>query len=86
MTYLFYLGYEIADNDVVAIARLRGSNLQTLMIPQCCVVEVDEDEEGNGWAGHGCVGPEFAETVGINSSLTHSMAQLAQVFRLYTGL
>lgn len=32
-------GHEIADTDVIAIARLRGSQLKELMVPADCVSE-----------------------------------------------
>jgi hypothetical protein len=38
-------GYEILDDDVMAIARLRGEQLKQFDIPLCCIATLDEDEE-----------------------------------------
>jgi len=39
-------GYEIMDEDVIAIARLRSEGLRDLNIPKCCIVEGDTFEVG----------------------------------------
>ena len=37
-----FTGYFIDRDDIVAISRLRNKDLETLNIPSCCVVNVDE--------------------------------------------
>ncbi|CAC5396913.1 FBXO33 [Mytilus coruscus] len=39
------LGYEILDDDIMAIARLRGEQLKKFDIPLSCIATLDEDEE-----------------------------------------
>lgn len=38
---MYVKGYEIMDEDVIAIARLRGEGLKELNIPECCIVGND---------------------------------------------
>lgn len=40
-------GYRIDTEDVIAIARLRGTQLKTLDIPRCCLVSTEIEERGN---------------------------------------
>lgn len=42
--YVFPLGYSYGGSDIVAIARLRGSGLKKLWIPEDCL-EADESHE-----------------------------------------
>ena len=59
---MFISGYDVCRDDVIAIARLRGPQLQTLDIPHCCISTVDEDED-QVWVSIGAVGPDFSAEV-----------------------
>ena len=39
------LGYEFLDDNLVAIARLRGAGLKHLQIPQICILTLEHEEE-----------------------------------------
>ena len=39
------LGYEFLDENLVAIARLRGGGLKHLEVPQICILSLEEEEE-----------------------------------------
>lgn len=56
------VGYEISEDDVIAIARLRGHSLKSYNIPHCCIA-VEEEEEHISWFSHGCYAPEFPQKV-----------------------
>ncbi|XP_033751138.1 F-box only protein 33-like [Pecten maximus] len=49
LTDFTLIGYEIADEDVIAISRLRGMGLKKLDIPRVCITTVDEPEEDEMW-------------------------------------
>ena len=55
------------DDDLIAIARLRGKQLQTLDIPLSCIASVDEVEDGV-WVDLGNVNQKFNEEVCINKA------------------
>lgn len=57
------VGYEISEDDVIAIARLRGHSLKSYNIPHCCICTVEEEEEHISWFSHGCYAPEFPQKV-----------------------
>lgn len=57
------VGYEISEDDVIAIARLRGLSLKSYNIPHCCICTVEEEEEHISWFSHGCYAPEFPQKV-----------------------
>lgn len=59
------IGYEILEDDVIAIARLRGHSLKSYNIPHCCIA-VEEEEEHISWFSHGCYAPEFPQKVSEN--------------------
>ena len=61
LPYLF-VGYEISEDDVIAIARLRGHSLRSYNIPHCCICTVEE-EDHIAWVSHGCYPPEFPQKV-----------------------
>lgn len=60
------IGYEILEDDVIAIARLRGHSLKSYNIPHCCICTVEEEEEHISWFSHGCYAPEFPQKVSEN--------------------
>jgi len=39
------IGYEFLDENLVAIARLRGSGLKQLEVPQLCILTLEEEED-----------------------------------------
>ncbi|XP_013777766.1 F-box only protein 33-like [Limulus polyphemus] len=45
LTSLTIIGFEVADLNVIAFARLRGSNLKELKIPACCIVVGDDGKD-----------------------------------------
>lgn len=49
LTDFTLIGYEISDEDVIAISRLRGTGLKTFDIPRCCITTVGETEEEEMW-------------------------------------
>ncbi|XP_067665842.1 F-box only protein 33-like [Haliotis asinina] len=57
------MGYVIGENDIVAIARLRGQQLKTLNIPARCISTAEDEEESNSWFSVGCVSRDFAKKV-----------------------
>lgn len=38
-------GYEMCEDDIIAIARLRGSQLSTFDVPWCCVSQAFDYED-----------------------------------------
>jgi len=62
LSCIYFPGYEITDDDVVAIARLRGKTITDFSMPRCCITSVDE-EENSVWVGHGCVEEDFNQQV-----------------------
>ncbi|XP_064618606.1 F-box only protein 33-like [Lineus longissimus] len=59
------LGYDVTDDDVVAIVRLRGSQLKTFVVPHCCISSLDE-EDGSIWQSFGNVDQAFYDEVSKN--------------------
>ncbi|KAL3866408.1 hypothetical protein ACJMK2_043709 [Sinanodonta woodiana] len=68
------IGYEVLDDNVVAIARLRGQNLKTFNIPYSCVSTVYETDRENAMLVERYVKPELADMV--SSSLGWSWQPL----------
>lgn len=62
------IGYEICSDDVVAIARLRGSNLKNFAIPHCCISTIEDDNENNVWMAFGQVGEAYNSEISRNLS------------------
>ena len=61
----FAAGYEMNDDDVVAIARLRGRQLHTLDVPLCCISSVEpESDPHTVGLEYGRVGNDFNAEVG----------------------
>ena len=58
------------DDDVVAIARLRGRQLQTLDVPLCCISSVEPESEAHTVGlEYGCVRSDFSAEVGHTPQL-----------------
>jgi F-box protein 33 len=56
------IGYEVSQDDLIAIARLRGQQLCTLAVPSCCVATIEEEDD-NFWVSFGNYGSEFISEV-----------------------
>ncbi|KAK3097965.1 hypothetical protein FSP39_014870 [Pinctada imbricata] len=61
------IGYKISDDDVIAIARLRGNKLETFGIPQCSICTVSDDGEYD-WMNQETHIDEFRSMVSENMS------------------
>lgn len=59
-----FVGYEILDDDIMAIARLRGEQLKKFDIPLSCIATLDEDEETP--ARYAYVDDDFVVSVGFD--------------------
>jgi len=54
------IGYDIDQDDVVAIARLKGNQLKRFEIPMCCISTIEvEEAAGVAWSNRGIVGTNF---------------------------
>ncbi|XP_041373352.1 F-box only protein 33-like [Gigantopelta aegis] len=58
LEHLTVIGYEVAEENIVAIARLRGDTLKTLDIPRCCISTVEEKAD-SAWVSLGVVSDDF---------------------------
>lgn len=56
------IGYQACDDDMVAIARLRGQQLKTFDIPASCIYSLHEEEEV-AWLKFGSFDGEFFQKV-----------------------
>ena len=64
-------GYEVAEENIVAIARLRGNTLKTLDIPQCCISTVEEKAD-SAWVSLGVSSEDFHNMVLYSKSKAYS--------------
>lgn len=46
MMCLCVSGYEMDRDDVIAMTRLRGDQLSNLVIPECCITDLEERDWG----------------------------------------
>ena len=56
---MFASGYDVSDNDLVAIARLRGRQLQTFDVPLSCISSFSDDDAHE----YGVVGSDYNDDV-----------------------
>lgn len=56
---VLFVGYEISEDDVIVIVRLRGYSLKLYNIFYCCICIVEEEEEYILWFSYGCYILEF---------------------------
>lgn len=59
---MLFSGYQACDDDMVAIARLRGQQLKTFDIPASCIYSLHEEEEV-AWLKFGSFDGEFFQKV-----------------------
>ncbi|CAI9731240.1 Hypothetical predicted protein [Octopus vulgaris] len=67
------IGYQVCDDDMVAIARLRGQQLKTFDIPSSCIYSLHEEDEVT-WMKFGSYDGEFFQKV--SESLGHDWLPL----------
>jgi len=70
LSHLTVIGYALDHDDVVGISRLRGDQLQQFSIPDCCILEMIEMNDGTTVTNMGIADDNVLEEISSNLGIT----------------